>query len=340
MNFESYPIAYQSAFRPALFVLADVEAPNGLDVEVLPAASSNVLGVKRIYGTGQFAVNASPYISSLLAPEPLCSESMGLVFGPRRYAGCRVKAAGNTSPVAYLTAGIDNAPVGSILSAAPTTLTIRPCEKDEISVITGGGSVTPTITFFHNGSEYTDDIFLSDFGAGVLTFVVDQAAVAQKFSSRTGLDGQDMREFTVVLRLTLQGGQYAYVRRKYIVDTTPHRGHRLAWINRYGAIDYYTFPDTTLRTLSGGRGRIISATGWSAISTETEDWTLLTSDYEQGSTLEWLAEILSSPRVWIIERDVATEIDVADGAVSFDPTLPGNLTVRVRPSAVSISRQR
>jgi hypothetical protein len=339
MIISSYPAAYQSAFRPALFKLLAVDAPEGLDVEVLPATGSEALGVKRIYGGGEFVVNVAPYICPQLSPEPLYGEQMGLVLNQSCYAGCRVRVSGITTPVVFLTGGTHDAPIGAIMSAAPAKLIIRPGEKDEISVISDGGVVKPSVKFTHNGNEYTDDIFLSNYGAGVHTFVVDEAVVAQKFVSQTGLDTDRMREFTVELRLTMSGGGYLYLRRHYVVDRTPYGGKRLAWINRYGVVDYYTFPIIDSRTLSGGRGCILSSTGWSAVETEAEEWTLLTSDYEQADTLEWLAELLSSPRVWTIEGDEAIEVDVADGEVSFDPSLPENITVKVRPRATVVSRK-
>jgi hypothetical protein len=338
MNIKSYPVAYQSAFRPALFVLDEVDAPHGLDVSVLSALGGEALGVKRIYGQGEFAVNIAPYARALLSPQPLCNRSIGLSADHERLAGCRVSTDGLTSDVVYLTAGTCDAPVGSILSAAPDTLIIRTGEKDEISVTTGGGSVKPIISTTHNGTEYSSEIFPIVTSSGMLTFVVDETVIAGQFAAITGLGENDMKEFTVILRLVMSGDEVS-LRRHYIVDRTPHRGKRLAWVNRYGAVDYYTFPDTASRTLSGGRGRILSAAGWNAATTETEKWITLTSDYEQDPTLEWLAEILSSPRVWMIEGSVATKVDVADGAVSLDPTRPGNITVKVRPSAVAVSRK-
>jgi hypothetical protein len=334
MIISGYPMAYQSAFRPARFVLTDVEAPEGLDVEILPATGSEVLGVKRIWGQGEFAVNVAPYVRSLLSPLPLCDKAMGVNTDRKRYAICRVSAAGVTSDVAYLTAGTVDAPTDVILSAAPDRLTIRKGEKDEITVITTGGGVTPSIIFPYGGLEYSDNIYLGNSSTGMHTFVVDEAMVASRFAGTTGLARENMREFIVML----SSGDIQ-IKRRYVVDATPHRGRRLAWVNRYGAIDYYTFPDTDSRTLSGGRGRILSSAGWSTVATKAEDWTSLTSDYEEGATLEWLAEILSSPRVWIVEGNKSIEVDVADGSVLFDPTLPGNMTLKVRPSAVVVSRK-
>lgn len=327
-------MAYQSAFRPALFVLDEVNAPAGLDVAILPAAGNESLGVKRIRGEGEFAVNVAPYVRAQLSPVPLCDKSMGMFVDQGRCAGCRVEADEITSDVVFLTGGQQDAPMCEILSAAPSTLTIRSGEKDEISVITGGGEVTSLLTFSHEGSEYTCDMFLPISGSGMLTFVVDQTAVALLFAETTGATPTQMGEFGVVL----SDGEVDWCRH-YIVDTAPHRGKQLAWVNRYGAVDYYTFPDIASRTLSGGRGRILSSAGWNTVATETTEWTLLTSQYEQSETLEWLAEIFSSPRVWMIEGNVATEVDVADGEVSFDPTLPRNMTVKVRPAAVTPSRK-
>jgi hypothetical protein len=338
MIISSYPVAYQSAFRAASFVLAEVDALEGLDVEILPATDDEPLGVKRIWGEGEFAVNVAPYVRSLLSPGPLCDRSLGLISEQGRYVGCRVSAVGVTSQVVYLTAGTTDAPTDTILSAAPAYVTIHRGEKDEISVIVESGSLKPSISFVWEGTQYTDNSFLVTIGSGMRNFVVDEDAIAHRFANLTGVAKENMQQFTVTLKISV-GGSNTDLSRHYTVDKTPHGGVRLAWVNRYGAIDYYTFPFIESRTLSGTKGRILSTEGWQTVTSEAQEWTTLTSEYEQADTLEWLAELLSSPKVWRVEGNVATQMDVANGEVSWNFTAPGNITIKVRPSITTFSRK-
>lgn len=337
MTIESYPVPYQSAFRPAPFVLGGVAAPSGIDVSVLPASGGMPLGVKRFYGTGEIAVNAAPYVRGLLSPKPLCGEAMGMISDQRRFAGCRVSAPGITSAVVYLTAGTENAPVGTILSAAPETLRIRPGEKDEISLITAGSAVKPLVLFAHGGTDHTVDMLAANTGSGMHTFVVDAEAVADRFAAMTGAGPRDLTGFTVMLRVSMPGGDL-YLTRRYEVCANRCDGCRLAWVNRFGAVDYYTFPVVAERVLSGSRERIRTAEGWRAVSTAAGGWTTLVSEYEPAETLGWLAEVFSSPSVWMVAGNSATAVDVADASAGFDPLKPGTLVVKVRPMTVTVSR--
>lgn len=339
MNVIEYPKAFQSAFRPALFVLDGVKAAaDGIDVAVLPASDTNPLGVKRIYGEGRIAVNAAPYVRSLLSPQPLCGQPAGIMCDQRRYAGCRVSTAGYTSAAVYLTAGTENAPSGKILSAAPASVKIRPGEKDEFSVVSSGNTVKPFVTLTYGGGEYTVDSLSGTSGAGMHTFVVDSAEIAKLFTAKTGADPALMEGFTVTLKVSESGGE-TYLTRRYLFDNAQHNGRRLAWVNRYGAIDYYTFPTTARQTETGAKERIATGDGVRVVSTSSGAALTLESDCETAETLCWLAEIYSSPGVWAIEGSKFTEVDAAGSPASFDPRLPGRLMVKISPVEPAVSRK-
>lgn len=339
MNVIEYPAAYQSAFRPALFVLNGVSAAEGIDVSILPASGTQPLGVKRIYGEGEITVNAAPYVRGLLSPEPLCGQSIGVTCDQRRYAGCRISADGYTSPEVFLTGGTEDAVPGRILSAAPSGMKIRPGERDEISVVAAAGAaVKPFIVFTHGGAEYTVDSLQEGSGAGMHTFVVDSGEVVRMFSEKTGAGASEMKGFTAMLRVSDSGGD-TYLTRRYTFDTSPHNGRRLAWVNRYGAIDYYTFPATAEQTASGVKERIASASGIRVVAASRGESLTLESDYETAETLCWLAEIFSSPRVWSVGGGGVAEVDVADSAAGFDPMLPGRLAVKISPVTTPVSRK-
>lgn len=338
MNVVNYPIAYQSAFRPVPFVLGGVSALSGLDVSILPASGAAALGVKRVYGDGGIAVNVAPYVRSLLSPEPLCGQPMGMIADQRRCAGCRVSAGGYTSDVAYLTAGTEDAPANTILSASPTAMKIRPGEKDEMSVITAGAAVKPFIVFTCGGVEYTVDSMPANSGEGMHSFVVDAAAVAELFAAMTNAGPGEMDGFDVVLRVSAPEGDI-YLTRRYEFDAAPHNGRRLAWVNRYGAVDYYTFPAAAGQKVSGSKERITTADGVRVVASSAVESLTLVSEYEAAETLGWLGEVLSSPRVWMVEGGGITAVDVADASVGFDHALPGSLAVTVIPVAPVVSRK-
>lgn len=336
MKVTDYPKAYQSAFREACFTLGEVSAGGWLDVGIYTPLVAEPLGVKRIYGNGEMAVNVAPYVRALLSPEPLCGAA-GLTKAAGRTAACFISATGCTSATVRLTAGTDDAPSNTILSALPGVSKIRLGERDEISLITGGNSVRPMITFRCGGAEYTDYSFSPLAADGMITFVVDADAIGALFSSMTGADAPEMEGFTVILRVAASPD--IYLSRHYEVIQASHTGLRLAWINRYGAVDYFTFPYSQGGQAGGKRECIYASGGYRTIATSSEKSETLMSGQTDAATAEWLSEIFSSPAAWSVSGNVCEKVEVAEGSAEYSPLRPCAVSVTVGPAKKPVSRK-
>lgn len=333
MQILKYPTQYQSAFREACFVVKFTE--QSIDVGVHDAGTGEKLGVKRVYGPGEASVNVSPYARRSLDPVPLCGKPMGIVADERRTAACRITVGAASSETVRLTGGTENPALCSILSEAPQTVRLRPGEKDEISVIADGLDVKPILVFSHGGSEYSFDLPAVS-GRDVQTFVVDFDEAARKFSGLTGAGAESMTGFSAWLRIG-SGASEVCLRRDYEADRT-EAGCRLAWLNGYGAVDYYTFPTAAAVTFSAAKERIRLSEGCRTVATSTETSREFVSAAETARTLEWLTGIISSPRVWIVDGSEARIVDVADGSANIESLVPGTLRIRISPVGKSVSR--
>lgn len=97
------------------------------------------------------------------------------------------------------------------------------------------------------------------------------------------------------------------------------RGVRIAWWNRRGGIDYYTFRSDLDKSYTTERTKIKTAEGWRTVSSEVEDERNISSGGLPGFMLEWLGEIVSAPKVWLIDGDQAIPIDItSDVITTFD----------------------
>ncbi len=338
MNLTTYPAPYQSAFREACFVLGGLSAASGLDIRIYAQGNSRLMGVKRIYATDEAAVNAAPYVRRLLSPEPLCGRGAGMAAAEGRAVDCSITADGLVSDAVYLTSGTDDAPTVTVLSASPETVKIRPGEKDEVAVITGGTMATPMITFMHDGEEYTDYSLMGISGSGMLAFVVDADDAARRFSGLTGADASEMTGFTVWLRIQVRSSE-VYISRSYEMDRDSHGGRRLAWINRYGAVDYYTFPYVSGGKTTGSRERIYTPAGYRTVATIAATSETLLSEASSPETVEWLSEIFSSPAVWKITGKWFERVEVADGGAEYSSGRPGTVSVTIAPAKKTVSRK-
>jgi hypothetical protein len=343
MKVVSTPANYGSAFLPACFTLSEINAPDGIDLDIMPANGSVPLGTKRIYSSTTAQVNVAPYARRLLSPLPLCGRDAGIYASGGLNASCYIAApsAGFTSPVVTLCGGTEGVPANTLLSAAPTTVTIAPGERDELSIVSE--DVVAPVTAFRRGTVSYNNPMAGVRGTGIVTAVVDVDAVLHAWTLRTGAPAEELDAFSVRLKLSQAGYENHVVERKYQIDHTTHnpagvRGWRLAWLNRFGAIDYHTFPVEGEFRSGGGHTTIVSAGGMRTMSTETRQSQKLMSEPCNARTAEWLSEIFSSPVVWMVDGGGYERVEVAGGEVVCEPDKPTIVSVTISLATANISR--
>lgn len=330
----NFPKPYQSAFREACFTLDGAQTDGNTDVGIFASGVAEPLGVKRLYGTGAKSVNVAPYLRRLFSPEPLCAKPHAIYEAAGRVVSCRVEVPGFSSAAVPLTFGTEDAPTDAALSARGERVVIRPGERDELSVIASGGRVEPAVLFSVGGVEHRDDSYYAFMTSKPVVMVVDADVAGATFERLTGLPAEEMTEFTVELAL----GE-AVVRRRYAVDRTSRGGVRLAWVNRFGAVDCYTFPVVAEKRISGERTRILSAGGYRTVATASETSEVLVSDQCDTATGEWLSEIWSSPVVWRIAGSEFERVEVAKGELRCSPLHPEAVAVVVSHAVKTVSRK-
>ncbi len=312
MNVTNYPKAYQSAFREALFVLGNVGAPLGVDISIVsPAVSSAPLGTKRIYATASAAVNVAPYVRGLIDPQPLCDFPAGVAIDSGRIVPCCVSAPGMNSSVVILGGGVEDLPPERILSAAPKHVVICPGERDEISVLSRR-IVSPSVVVATGSSELSGSAGMRELSSdNIITVVVEP----EQLLASLGFAAAEVSHFSV--RLTMRGGTdpARVLERHYTLVPSLATGRRLAWVNRFGAIDYYTFPTVKSIRRSGSLDRLTTPAGTRTVATTAARSEMLVSDPCDEPMADWLAEILSAPSVWEVEGSEARPVNVTGGQV-------------------------
>lgn len=331
------PARYGSAFRPACFTLAGVQAPQGVDIEIRSVAGNALLGVKRIYSAEGASVNVSPYVRRLLDPVPMCDRAAGIHLGTARAASCYLSAPGFVSNAVMLCGGTEDAGANVLLSAAPPVVRIAPGEKDEMGIISEG-RVSQVITFRRGNTAYTEQTGQRN-ADGSLTAVVDVDDVCRIYASRTGAGADELSEFTVRLRLEQAGFEGRVVERKYVIDRSVRTGRRLAWINRYGAVDYHTFPVAEEFRSEGSRIRVETISGYRTVATAARQSLKLLSEPCDAASAEWLSEVFSSPAVWMAGGAGLEKVEVAAGEVVCSPLQPTIVSVVISPSVPNVSRK-
>jgi hypothetical protein len=341
MKITRFPKAYQSMFRPACFTLEELQPSGGVDIEISAVGRHEPLGVKRLYPAATdttATINVAPYARRLFNPAPMCGSEAGIYPAAGRHATCFVSGGGATSRSVTLCGGTQDAEWNRLLSAAPAAVRIAPDERDEMSVISEDW-IGPVVTFDRGGVSYTDTSMGRCNAEGVVTAVIDAAAVAQRFRSLTGGATSELTGFTVRLKLDQPGFTARMIERKYIVDRTPRAGRRLAWVNRYGVIDYHTFPACEEFRSTGARTRVETSAGPRTVATRAVQSLKLISEPCGAVEAEWLSELFSSPAVWMIYGTDFEKVEVDSGKVVCSPLQPTVVSVVVSPAVGALSRK-
>ncbi len=354
----STPAPYGSIFRSPVFRFGDATSASGIDFSVNVSGVSNTVNTKRLYPSGTASVNAAPYLRGQLRIEPLTAYSMNIGFVNSRIARCRVTADGIASPQVPLTGGTEDATPFKVLSAAPEKSVLRPGECDEIAFITGAGYVVkPFVSMRYGNALSTYSGLMPVTGDGVIAMPVVMSEVDKLFTQTTGKAAENLVEFTVSLRITPSGGgSDLYLQRFYKVDRNSVGGVRLAWVNRYGSVDYHTFPESRGVVFEGNRTRIQTPDGPRTVATAAKCTETFASGPCDPATAEWLAEIFSSPAVWKVSEGVSggsggsgssgngalntfERIEIAGGKVECPPEKPSKIVVQIAPETSTPSRK-
>lgn len=109
-------------------------------------------------------------------------------------------------------------------------------------------------------------------------------------------------------------------------------GVRLAWLNRFGAIDQYNFEILSEQSTEVEKTAIYTRTGYLTTDISADDYTTVTTRPLPASQLKAMTDILVSDHVFLIESDQFTEVDViSETATTSNYNSLTNLTVKFRP---------
>jgi hypothetical protein len=360
MEIISIPRQYMSAFDSPCFEISGVATP--LDVVIGSDSETpgrpRPVGSKRIYPASRVSVNAGPYVRQGLVIEPVFGEktaektetgiptaALTPIAVPKRTLSCLISAGGLNSAAAILTGGTEDAPLGAILSAAPEKVSIRPGETDEIAFITGGSPLMVDLTWETTGGEVTETLTDGLSHHGMIVVPVDADSVAALFETRTGVPADKLQGFRIELRTP----DNPDTTRRYTLDRTSTGGKRLAWVNRFGAVDYHTFPVVAESRHSGSRTRIETPAGFRTGATGGGSVERLLSAPCDPSMARWLAEIYSSPAVWVVGYnpqkaaipgvEKIEKVEVAGGSITATAEKPTRAMVDIAPVRRTVSRR-
>lgn len=121
-----------------------------------------------------------------------------------------------------------------------------------------------------------------------------------------------------------------------VLDTITYRrlptaGKRLAWVNAYGAIDYWNFPLFYNHMLKSTKTKIYSVDGYMVTNKQVEDTFTVTTEPLPTFSIEPLCQLIYADAAWSIEGEEAIPIDIdTDSVVIYDAENLSSLKINYR----------
>ena len=303
MKFTSIPEAYSSFREPILYTFnTESTTPRDVELKIINRTTGEEIGRKRLYNVTTGEVDIAPYLRSAARTTlPSSIEECGEVS-----VGTTIKvvveAEGVTSSSRnFIAATIDRDALFTLLTTQQRHRTMERDEFDLISYFTWPDIVVSfDVEFIGSG---TDLITITPPSGG-------QRTVAVTARGREGVD---------TIRVSIKVDDQVQEEIEYDLMPNIRGSHRVAWLNTHRSPEVYTFPLRKSVLIEATRRHIESVWGREAAAVEGASELKLLSAYEPEHQLKALAEILHSPRVWLVEGLTVQDVMLTTDRVLLSP---------------------
>ncbi len=304
MKFTLLPEAYSSFREPLLYAFTtESTTPRDVEIKIIDCANGEVIGRKRLYNVTSGEVDIAPYLRSVARPTlPTTIEGCGEIDTSTNIRVI-VQADGvDSEPRKFIAAKIDRKEIFTLLTSQHLNRTMEHDEFDIICYFSWPDIVVSLdVEFLGSGSDL---ITITPPSGG-------QRAVAVTARGREGVDA--MR-----VTLCVDGAPMKVI--EYDLKPNLSNARRVAWLNTQRSPEVYTFPLRKGVLIESTRRHMESIWGREAASVEARNELKLLSAYEPEQQIRAIAEILYSPKVWLIEGHDVRSVLLATDRVLISPS--------------------
>lgn len=275
------------------------ETPADIIVEIIEVATGEVVGSQRLRDTTSATINIAPYMARLERYAPTLPNHTTFAEAP--IATYRIRIGNIESEDIVVSVNrrkIDSKP--SIVTSFPDTRRIARGDSDELLIVTEEGKTIYAEIVADTG-ELLHIEHLSLSGASTLA-----------------ISSNDFETEIHSLDITLycEGEEFGSLH--YTVVSPLKTATRLAWISDCGAIERYSFPSSHKVKRSADKQIVATKEGVVVAQCRAKQTISLCSRIEPRATIETLAQIASSPRVWIEQNGVWHLVEVVTPQVEYN----------------------
>lgn len=265
--------------------------------------AGGTLAIKSMSGQSSYVINVAPFIYQYLSVVPLRGAGIEPILTDRVlgvFIGLKSGASTLYSPYARAYAGVKRVDKHRPMSDR-FQRSVVVGEIDEVSTLVEDGrfKIRYKITFRSGGNAVVDsaDLYAS---YQMVVAVVDTKFWAARYPDKK-IDKIEVAfdngtDFTII-------GIFKFEDKKS--DTVT-----LKWVNKYGAVDSYSFDNLHQKTFCVDNRKIYHNDEAHVIAGSAYTEFQISSRCEPPTVIEWLSEIIRSPRVWMDNGAEFEQVDV------------------------------
>ena len=299
MNIQKLSNDFTPSHEELLFAVdTETDSPQDVEIEVVDAATDEVIATQRLRQIRYAEVNVAPYIKTFV--EHLPARFAHTMFAEAPTMQCTIRSEETESEP--LTVSVNRVSVAkpSVVTAMPLGRTIAYGETDELLIVAEAGSRLEANIVADTGETFAME-YLSEPGAAKLY-----------------ISTKDFGKKVRAIKVELSCNEVEFATLDYRVVPLRKGALRLAWISDCGSIERYSFPVVVKSQRKAERETIETIEGYRVVRTKAESIISVRSHYEPRATIEAVAQALSAPRVWVEYPTHYQEVVVLSTAVDVD----------------------
>lgn len=300
MLFTSIPNDFSTFYKPLIYTFYP-DQKQDVEVKIIDHLTNQVIGSQMLYGITKGEIDIAPHLRqrmTLTLPQRV--EQCGEVDLNQNII-VRVEANGlSSSERRFIAAEVEECAYRLLASQ----LHHRTMAHDEFDIISWVASYSTVEVVVESFGKSRDRVVITPEQGG-------QRAVA--------ITAQGLGEATDELRVTIVVDGVAAEQIHYDIKSNLCGARRLAWLNEFQAPELYTFPLRKGVLVKATRKHMESVWGREAAALESENELKLISAYEPVAQIKALAQILSSPKVWLADGCALQSINLLTDRVLTAP---------------------
>lgn len=322
MDIISTPEKFSPAYGDIIYNLASNNSSQAGIVDIMDYATQLKIGEKRLKGSRDYQVNLAAYVRSRVNINPLPLKEIGITTPGGRLIFSCIRSGNNTSWAPHTGGSVFHREHGT-MSDAPAQRTICKGQQEEISIV-APGNILAKISFRKPDGKIKQ--WLNYAHSATVERLVVMALNTAYMDDVLKLSGDSLDNYEgIILNIYIE--EVLRMSIEYKIEPYSCNTMRICWLNKYGAIDYFNFRNLRQEAVEIKKNRNFAFQGFQD-SNRTITVTTPPGDREK---MEWLGEIISSPKVWMAvgEKFIRVEVLTQKIDVAGEKLMPPEICFRV-----------